>query len=125
MSAVLVDAIIYVLLAVGVVFGGIGIIGLLLFPDIRSRMFTGIRATLISCGAVFLAGILYSLFSLFTRGGIQYTTFAVFAVLFLLLIVLLNRVAARVILRQTTEMNRVLTSCTVESGEKSDPAENQ
>jgi len=100
MSAVLVDAILYVLLAVGVGFGGIGIIGLLLFPDIRSRMFTGIRATLISCGAIFLAGIIYSLFNLFTRGGIQYTTFTVFAILFLLLIVLLNQVAAREILQQ-------------------------
>ncbi len=125
MSAVFVDAILYVLLTVGVGFGGIGIIGLLLFPDIRSRMFTGIRATLISCGAIFLAGVIYSLFRLFAYGGTQYTTFMVVAALFLLLIVILNRIAGQEILRKTTGAHRALTSGTIESDEKPDPAKNQ
>jgi len=125
MSAVLVDIIIYVLIVFGVGFGGIGVIGLLLFPDIRSRMFTGTRATLISCSAIFLAGIIFSLFSIFTRGGTQYTTFIVYVVLFLILIVSLNQVAAWVILKQTSKMNYVLPSDTIESGEKPDSAEKE
>ncbi len=125
MSSVLVDIIIYVLIVIGVGFGGIGVIGLLLFPDIRSRMFTGTRATLISCCAIFLAGIIFSLFSLFTWGGTQYTTFIVYAVLFLILIVFLNQVAARVILQQTSKMNFVLPSDTIESEEKPDSAEKE
>ena len=125
MSAVLLDIIIYVLIIVGVGFGGIGVIGLLLFPDIRSRMFTGRRATLISCCAIFLAGIIFSIFNLFTRGGTQYTTFIVYAVLFLIIIVFLNQVAARVILKQTSKMNYVLPSDTIESGEKPDFAEKE
>jgi multisubunit Na+/H+ antiporter MnhG subunit len=125
MSAVLVDALLWVLLAAGAAFAGIGVIGLLLFPDIRSRMFTSIRATLISCGAIFLAGIIYSLFSVFTQSGTQYTTFTVYAVLFLLLIIILNQIAAREIMQHITEMNRGATSNTIESGEKPDTTENQ
>lgn len=125
MNAVLVDIIIYVLIVGGVGFGGIGVIGLLLFPDIRSRMFTSTRATLISCCAIFLAGIIFGLFSLFTKGGSQYTTFVVYAVLLLILIVFLNQVAARVILQQTSKMNRVLPSDTIESGEKPDSTETE
>ena len=125
MSAVLVDIILYVLLFIGVGFGGIGVIGLMLFPDIRSRMFIGTRATLISCCAIFLAGIIFSLFSIFTRGGTQYTTFIVYAVLFLILVVFLNQVAARAILQQTSKMNHILPSDTIESGEKSGSAEKE
>lgn len=125
MNSLLVDVLIYVLLVIGIGFGGIGVIGLLLFPDIRSRMFTGTRATLISCGAIFLAGIIFSLFIVFTRGGTQYITFIIYAVLFLILIVILNQVAAREILQQTTGLNCVLPSDIKKSGETPDSTEKE
>jgi multisubunit Na+/H+ antiporter MnhG subunit len=124
-SAILVDIVISVLLVVGAGFAAIGVIGLLLFPDIRSRMFTGMRATLISCGAIFLAGVIYSLFNLFAIGGTQYASFTVYAVIFFLLIMILNQFAAREILRQTKDLNRIISSGTIESIEKIDPDEQQ
>lgn len=107
MNALIVDVILYILLLAGVGFGAIGIIGLLIFPDIRSRMFTGVRATLISCGLITLAGIVYALFAYSTRGGAQYLTFMLHAGLLFILIVILNRVAAQRILRKTPKMNCV------------------
>ncbi|MCX6688188.1 MAG: hypothetical protein NTZ39_00590 [Methanoregula sp.] len=107
MSALIIDVILYVLLFIGVGFGVIGIIGLLIFPDIRSRQFTGVRATLISCGVITLAGIIYALFAYSTRGGAQYITFILHACLFLVIIVILNHVAAQSILRKTPKMNLV------------------
>ena len=68
------DFIIFLLLVISVGFGGISVIGLLLFPDIRSRMYTATRASLISVGAVALSVILYALFELISGGGNQYTT---------------------------------------------------
>jgi multicomponent Na+:H+ antiporter subunit G len=120
MSALVVDVIMYILLLIGVGFGGIGIIGLLIFPDIRSRMFTGVRATLISCGVITLAGIIYALFAYSIRGGAQYITFMLHACLFLILIVILNCVAAQRILRKTPKLNLVSPPDTVVCGDSCD-----
>ena len=57
MSSLPADIIIWALLVVGTVFAGIGLMGLLIFPDTRSRMFTAFRATAIGLGAVALAVI--------------------------------------------------------------------
>ena len=43
-----VDALLYILLLAAIGFGGISVIGLLLFPDIRSRAFTGLRAGILA-----------------------------------------------------------------------------
>jgi multisubunit Na+/H+ antiporter MnhG subunit len=74
MSSPFMDSIIFLLLIVSVGFGGISVIGLLLFPDIRSRMYTATRASLISAGAITLSVILYALFEFIYGGGTQYTT---------------------------------------------------
>ena len=55
MSAAI-DAAIYIFLIISIGFAGIGVIGLLLFPDIRSRMYTAFRATVISFSAIILSG---------------------------------------------------------------------
>ena len=68
------DGIIFLLLVISVGFGGISVIGLLLFPDIRSRMYTATRASLISVSAITLSVILYALFEIISAGGPQYTT---------------------------------------------------
>jgi len=54
-------------------FAGLGLMGLLIFPDTRSRMFTAFRATAIGLGAVALAVITYGFTLLTTTGSDQYT----------------------------------------------------
>jgi multisubunit Na+/H+ antiporter MnhG subunit len=74
MSSLPADIIIWALLVVGTVFAGIGLMGLLIFPDTRSRMFTAFRATAIGLGAVALAVITYGFTLLTTTGSDQYPT---------------------------------------------------
>jgi multicomponent Na+:H+ antiporter subunit G len=66
------DALILLLLLLSVGFGGIGVIGLMVFPDIRSRMYTATRAPVISISAMVLAVIVYALFRFINGGGDQY-----------------------------------------------------
>jgi multisubunit Na+/H+ antiporter MnhG subunit len=68
MSSLPADLIIWGLLVIGTVFSGLGLMGLLLFPDTRSRMFTAFRATAIGLGAVVLAVAVYG-YTLFTTTG--------------------------------------------------------
>ena len=70
MSSLPADLIIWALLFIGVVFCGIGLMGLMLFPDTRSRMFTAFRATAIGLGAVAFAVITYA-YTLFVTTGIE------------------------------------------------------
>ena len=63
MSAWLLDGLITVLLVLAVGFGAISVIGLLLFPDIRSRSFTGLRAGILATALVTGAGVCYGIFS--------------------------------------------------------------
>ncbi|MFY9748988.1 MAG: hypothetical protein WAK75_01475 [Methanoregula sp.] len=99
MSAWLLDGLITVLLVLAVGFGAISVIGLLLFPDIRSRSFTGLRAGILATALVTGAGVCYGIFSWITFGGrqVQYLQYTLVAILMLLLVVLLNRVATRVL----------------------------
>ena len=100
MSAWLIDGILFLLLMAGIGFGGIGVIGLLLFPDKWSRMFTGVRATLISTGLVTLAAIIYGLFAWLSRGGVQYDYFILLSVLLFALIVIANIIFSSTVLRK-------------------------
>jgi len=81
MSSVVADIAIWLLLFAGVGFAGIGLIGLLLFPDIRSRRYTAVRATLIGLSATVLAVILYGVYELQASGGGQYTVLLALAIL--------------------------------------------
>jgi hypothetical protein len=82
MSELVSDILIYLLLLAGVGFGGISLMGLLIFPDIRSRMYTALRAGLISIGAVLGAAIVYAVTAVASGSGEPYFTF-LFHVLFL------------------------------------------
>jgi multisubunit Na+/H+ antiporter MnhG subunit len=73
MSSLPADLVIWALLFIGTVFCGFGLLGLLIFPDTKSRMFTAFRATAIGLGAVVLAVILYGYSLFITAGGDQYT----------------------------------------------------
>jgi multicomponent Na+:H+ antiporter subunit G len=91
------DSIIFLLLIISVGFGGISVIGLLLFPDIRSRMYTATRASLISVGAVTLSVILYALFELISVGGPQYTTLILHTLVLIIVVAGANMMMYRMI----------------------------
>ncbi len=99
MIEIAVDAILYILLLAAIGFGWISVIGLLLFPDIRSRAFTGIRAGIIAMTLITASAICYGLFTWTTDGGMQYMVLVFAAVLMLVIVVTLNRVAADAICR--------------------------
>jgi len=97
MSSPFVDSIIFLLLVISVGFGGISVIGLLLFPDIRSRMYTATRASLISVSAITLSVILYALFELLSGGGTPYTTLVLHTLVLIVVVVGANVMAYRII----------------------------
>ncbi|PKG32470.1 monovalent cation/H(+) antiporter subunit G [Methanoregula sp.] len=61
MSSFVFDSAIWILLFGSFVFGVLGFFGLLIFPDIRSRMFTASRASLIAAGLVIVSVFLYGI----------------------------------------------------------------
>jgi multicomponent Na+:H+ antiporter subunit G len=101
MSAPGIDAAIFILLVISVGFGGIGVIGLLLFPDIRSRMYTAFRATGISISAITLSVIIYALFTFNSSGGDQYIALILHSMVLLFIIAVANGVVYKTILGRT------------------------
>jgi multisubunit Na+/H+ antiporter MnhG subunit len=97
MSSPFMDSIIFFLLIISVGFGGISVIGLLLFPDIRSRMYTATRASLISVGAITLSVILYALFELIYGGGTPYTNLILHTLVLIIIVVGANVIMYRMI----------------------------
>jgi multisubunit Na+/H+ antiporter MnhG subunit len=97
MSSPVMDSIIFLLLVISVGFGGISVIGLLLFPDIRSRMYTATRASLISVSAITLSVILYALFELLSMGGPQYTTLVLHTLVLIIVVTGANVMMFRII----------------------------
>lgn len=74
MSSLSADLVIWALLFVGTIFCGVSLMGLLIFPDTRSRIFTAFRAVAIGLGAMSLAVITYGYSRLLSAGGDQYLT---------------------------------------------------
>jgi len=101
MSSPVIDTVIIILLVTSVGFGGIGVIGLILFPDIRSRIYTAFRATLISISAMILSVLLYALSAIQLNGGGQYTTLVIHSLVLLVLAVVANVVFYNMILNRT------------------------
>ncbi|MDO8872545.1 MAG: monovalent cation/H(+) antiporter subunit G [Methanoregula sp.] len=101
MSSLLIDLVIWILLIAGVGFGLIGLIGLMLFPDTRSRMYTAIRANLISIGATGIAVIIYGFNALQIPGGNQYFTLLLHTLLLVVVMAIGNYVVSRAILEKT------------------------
>lgn len=98
MSDPVIDSVIFILLALSVGFGGIGVIGLFLFPDIRSRMYTAFRATTISISAMVLSVVMYALNTFQSKGGDQYITLVIHTIVLLCIIIVANRVVYNTIL---------------------------
>ncbi|MEI7857554.1 MAG: monovalent cation/H(+) antiporter subunit G, partial [Methanomicrobiales archaeon] len=113
MSSFILDLIIWALLFIGAGFGLIGLIGLFLFPDTRSRMYTSVRATIICLAAVGLAGSIYGLNGLQTSGEALYLTLLLYLILLVMVVAVGNYVVSRIILEKTGS-----PSGTPEPGEK-------
>jgi multisubunit Na+/H+ antiporter MnhG subunit len=113
MSDPIIDAVIFILLLLSVGFGGIGVIGLLLFPDIRSRMYTAFRATIISVGAIILSVIIYALFTFQSSGGDQYVALVMHSLVLLCIIIVANMLMYRTILQRS----KIESTCRIAPGQ--------
>lgn len=105
MSSLPADLIIWALLFTGTVFCGFGLIGLLIFPDTKSRMFTAFRATAIGLGAVTLAVITYGYTRFLIDGGGQYTAL-IFSTLFLVFVLAAGTRVMYGIIRERTSREK-------------------
>jgi len=101
MSEPVIDTVIYILLVISVGFGGIGVIGLILFPDIRSRMYTAFRATVIGISAIILSVILYAVSLFVSGGGDQYFTLILHSLFLLIIVAVANALVYKTILDRT------------------------
>lgn len=105
MSSLPADLIIWALLFIGTVFCGFGLMGLLIFPDTKSRMFTAFRATAIGLGAVVLAVITYGYSLFMTAGGDQYTALIIHT-LFLVFVLAAGTKVMYGIIRERTSQEK-------------------
>jgi len=94
-----IEIIVYICLAIGVVFNALGVIGLLRFPDLYTRMHATTKAT--TFGSIFtsLAVIVYGLYLFLTVNDSQYLTLAIHAFLAVACLVFTNAVSAHAIAR--------------------------
>jgi multisubunit Na+/H+ antiporter MnhG subunit len=95
------DIIIWILLFTGAGFGLVGLIGLFLFPDTRSRMYTAVRATLIGISSVALAVIIYGLNGLQTSDGDIYLTLVMHTFILVVVVAAGTSIVSRIILEKT------------------------
>ena len=110
MSSLPADCGIWALLFIGTVFCGFGLMGLLIFPDTKSRMFTAFRATAIGLGAVILAVLLYGFSLLLTDGGEQYLTLIIHT-LFLGVVLAAGTWGMYGIIRERTRKEQQANAC--------------
>jgi multisubunit Na+/H+ antiporter MnhG subunit len=116
MTDLLLDISIWVLLLVAIGFGGIGLMGLMIFPDTRSRMYTAIRASVIGVGALVLALVVVNLSLFLSTGTNPYGTHILHAGLLLFILVGGNWFMYRMIRGLTKPEN----FCRMESGQKAE-----
>jgi multisubunit Na+/H+ antiporter MnhG subunit len=102
MSILAADILIWILLAGGVGFGVLGFVGLLIFPDIKSRMFTASRATLISVSLVTLAVIIFGISGFLGSGGDLYAALVIHTIFLFGVLTIANIFIYRIILEQTS-----------------------
>ncbi|MFA4860878.1 monovalent cation/H(+) antiporter subunit G [Methanoregula sp.] len=89
------DILIWLLLAAGIGFGALGLFGLVIFPDIRSRMYTAVRATLISVTLITVSSLIYAASRFLETNGSQYLTLAVTAIILYIIIVIATVILSR------------------------------
>lgn len=94
-----VEILIYLCLVIGVVFNSLGVLGLLRFPDLYTRMHATTKAT--TFGSVFtsLAVVVYGLSMFFSQNDSQYLNLAIHAFLAVAFLAFTNAVSAHAIAR--------------------------
>ena len=105
MTGLLTDAAMFILLVLTVGFAGIGVTGLLVFPEIRSRMYTATRAPVISMVAMIVAVMVYALSMFFAGGGDQYITLIIHVLVLLCIVFAANVLMYRTILKRVKNVN--------------------
>ncbi len=101
MTSLVADILIYLLLVAGVGFGGIALMGLLIFPDLHSRLFTALRASMICGGSVLGAAIVYGIFRFVNSGGDPYAQFVLHAIVLAMIIAIGITVTGRLVRDKT------------------------
>jgi len=96
-----IDILIWFLLLVGIGFALLAFVGLLIFPDIRSRRFTGSRAALISTSIFAGAVIVFGLYR-YPDGGADYLALVVRTIILWLILALTLILVSRIILQQVS-----------------------
>ena len=89
------NILLYALFGIGVAFNGLGAIALLRFPDVYTRLHGATKCT--TFGSIFtaVAVIVYG----FVRGGAQYNTLAIHAIVALLALLITNPTGSHAIAR--------------------------
>jgi multicomponent Na+:H+ antiporter subunit G len=95
------DLLIWLLLIAGIGFALLAFVGLLIFPDIRSRRFTATRAALISTSLVAGAVIVFGLYK-YPDGGGDYLALVVRTIILWLILALTLILVSRNILWQVS-----------------------
>ncbi|MDD1678346.1 MAG: monovalent cation/H(+) antiporter subunit G [Methanomicrobiales archaeon] len=101
------DAIVIILalfLLIGVIFNGLGVLGLLRFPDLYTRMHAATKAT--TFGSVFtsLAVVVFGLWSYFRTVDGQFLTLAIHAFIATLALAITNAVSSHALARAGHKM---------------------
>jgi multicomponent Na+:H+ antiporter subunit G len=110
MSDPFIDAVIYILFIISVGFCGIGVIGLLLFPDIRSRMYTAVRATLIGTAAMVVSVIVYTFFISLSGGGDLYPSLVLRTIVLMCIVIVANLALYRLLRKRATNSGTCMPS---------------
>lgn len=118
MSSLLADIIIYLLLVTGIGFSGIGVIGLLLFPDIRSRRYTAFRAALIGLCAIGSAVIIYGVYQFLSSARSTYLALVLHVLILAVIVFVANMLISREILDRAIPKNSCGVSEQKESGRR-------
>ena len=95
----LVDYVIWIFLAVGLTFNGLGVIGLLRFPDVYTRLHAATKAT--TFGSIFtsLAVVTFAFWSYYTTSNMADITMAIHTIIAIACLLLTNPVGAHAIAR--------------------------
>lgn len=91
--------IVYILLALGIIFNTLGVLGLLRFPDVYTRLHAATKCTTLGSILASLSVIFYAVFQFFSTGSAEYTILWVHSFIALLCLLITNPTSAHAIAR--------------------------
>lgn len=93
------EYLIWFFIAIGLVFNGLGTIGLLRFPDVYTRLHAATKAT--TFGSIFtsIGVVIYALTQLYSNGGASNLTLSIHTIIAMACLLLTNPVGAHAIAR--------------------------